>query len=141
MRGFEKAVMLQTLDHFWKEHLAAMDYLRQSVNLRGYAQKNPAQEFKRESFTMFESLLDTINIEIVKSLSSVVLNEKTSADDVEQQNNEDAQAQQETLGTTGVDDHEVEGVIQEDKQEKGEKVGRNDPCPCGSGKKYKNCHG
>ncbi|HCB54505.1 MAG TPA: preprotein translocase subunit SecA, partial [Gammaproteobacteria bacterium] len=86
MRGFEKAVMLQTLDHYWKEHLAAMDYLRQSVNLRGYAQKNPTQEFKRESFTMFESLLETINIEIVKSLSSVTINENTKADDVEQQN-------------------------------------------------------
>ena len=140
MRGFEKAVMLQTLDHFWKEHLAAMDYLRKSVNLRGYAQKNPTQEFKRESFTMFESLLDTINIEIVKSLSSVVLND-TNADNIEQQNNEDAQAQHETLGTTGVDNHEVEGVMQEDEQARVEKVGRNDPCPCGSGKKYKNCHG
>ena len=90
---------------------------------------------------MFESLLDTINIEIVKSLSSVVLNENTSADDVEQQNNENAQAQHETLGTTGVDNHEVEGVMQEDEQSKVERVGRNDPCPCGSGKKYKNCHG
>jgi len=90
---------------------------------------------------MFESLLDTINIEIVKSLSSVVLNENTSADDVEQQNNEGVQAQHETLGTTGVDNHEVESVMQEDEQAKVEKVGRNDPCPCGSGKKYKNCHG
>ena len=141
MRGFEKAVMLQTLDHYWKEHLAAMDYLRQSVNLRGYAQKNPTQEFKRESFTMFESLLDTINIEIVKSLSSVTINENTNADDVEQQNNEEVQAQHEALGTTGVDDHEVEAATQEDEQEEIEKVGRNDPCPCGSGKKYKNCHG
>ncbi|HAO70894.1 MAG TPA: preprotein translocase subunit SecA [Gammaproteobacteria bacterium] len=141
MRGFEKAVMLQTLDHYWKEHLAAMDYLRQSVNLRGYAQKNPTQEFKRESFTMFESLLDTINIEIVKSLSSVTINENTNADDVEQQNNEEAQAQHEALGTTGVDDHEVEAATQEDEQTKVEKVGRNDLCPCGSGKKYKNCHG
>jgi len=89
---------------------------------------------------MFESLLDTINIEIVKSLSSVVLND-TNADNIEQQNNEDAQAQHETLGTTGVDNHEVEGVMQEDEQARVEKVGRNDPCPCGSGKKYKNCHG
>ena len=143
MRGFEKAVMLQTLDHYWKEHLAAMDYLRQSVNLRGYAQKNPTQEFKRESFTMFESLLDTINIEIVKSLSSVTINENTNADDVEQQNNEEAQTQHEELGTTGVGDHEVEAATQaqEDEQTKVEKVGRNEPCPCGSGKKYKNCHG
>jgi preprotein translocase subunit SecA len=79
MRGFEKAVMLQTLDHFWKEHLAAMDYLRQSVRLRGYAQKNPTQEYKRESFAMFETLLSTINIEIVKALSSVAIDENTSA--------------------------------------------------------------
>jgi len=140
MRGFEKAVMLQTLDHFWKEHLAAMDYLRQSVNLRGYAQKNPTQEYKRESFAMFENLLDTINIEIVKSLSSVVLNENSGADDVEQQNNEGAQAEHNEIGTTGVDDHEVEAARHEGQSEF-EKVGRNEPCPCGSGKKYKNCHG
>ncbi len=82
LRTFEKAVMLQTLDHFWKEHLAAMDYLRQSVNLRGYAQKNPTQEYKRESFAMFESLLKTINIEIVKALSNVAVNEHTSAEDI-----------------------------------------------------------
>jgi preprotein translocase subunit SecA len=141
MRGFEKAVMLQTLDHFWKEHLASMDYLRQSVNLRGYAQKNPTQEYKRESFTMFEALLDTINIEIVKSLSSVTINEDTNADDVEQQNNEGAEAQHEDLGTPGVDDYEVEAVGQETYQREEEKVGRNEPCPCGSGKKFKNCHG
>jgi preprotein translocase subunit SecA len=141
MRGFEKAVMLQTLDHFWKEHLAAMDYLRQSVNLRGYAQKNPTQEYKRESFAMFEALLDTINIEIVKSLSSVTINKNTNADDVEQQNNEGAEAQHEDLGTPGVDDYEVEAVEQETHQRGEEKVGRNEPCPCGSGKKYKNCHG
>jgi preprotein translocase subunit SecA len=141
MRGFEKAVMLQALDHFWKEHLAAMDYLRQSVNLRGYAQKNPTQEYKRESFAMFEALLDTINIEIVKSLSSVTINEDTNADEVEQQNNEGAETQHEDLGTPGVDDYEVEAVGQETYQREEEKVGRNEPCPCGSGKKYKNCHG
>jgi preprotein translocase subunit SecA len=140
MRAFEKAVMLQTLDHYWKEHLAAMDYLRQSVNLRGYAQKNPTQEYKRESFTMFTELLDTIDIEIVKSLSSVTINEKTQVDEIEQQDNEQAQTQHDELGTTGVDDYEVETVQQQDKL-KFEKVGRNEECPCGSGKKYKNCHG
>ncbi len=112
MRGFEKAVMLKALDHYWKEHLASMDYLRQSVNLRGYAQKNPAQEYKRESYAMFTTLLDTINIEVVKALSSVVINEKTSASEIEQQDN---------------------------KPKK--KIGRNEPCPCDSGKKYKHCHG
>ena len=140
MRGFEKAVMLQTLDHYWKEHLAAMDYLRQSVNLRGYAQKNPTQEYKRESFAMFTELLDTIDIEIVKSLSSVTINENTDANEVEQQDNEQAEPQHDELGTAGVDDHEVEAAQQEDQPEF-EKVGRNEPCPCGSGKKYKNCHG
>jgi preprotein translocase subunit SecA len=140
MRAFEKAVMLQTLDHYWKEHLAAMDYLRQSVNLRGYAQKNPTQEYKRESFAMFTELLDTIDIEIVKSLSSVTINENTQADEIEQQNNEQAQTQHDELGATGVDDFKVESAQQQDKI-KFEKVGRNETCPCGSGKKYKNCHG
>ncbi len=140
MRGFEKAVMLQTLDHYWKEHLAAMDYLRQSVNLRGYAQKNPTQEYKRESFAMFTELLETIDIEVVKSLSSVTVNENTDATDVEQQDNQAAEAQHEELGTTGVDDQEV-AAEQQTYQREDEKVGRNDPCPCGSGKKYKNCHG
>ncbi len=141
MREFEKAVMLQTLDHYWKEHLAAMDYLRQSVNLRGYAQKNPTQEYKRESFAMFTSMLDTINIEIVKSLSSVVINENTDASDVEQQNNEGAQAQHEEVVTLGVDDAELEATQQNTYQREKQKVGRNDLCPCGSGKKYKKCHG
>lgn len=141
MRGFEKAVMLQTLDHYWKEHLAAMDYLRQSVNLRGYAQKNPAQEYKRESFAMFEALLETINIEIVKSLSSVSINENTSADDVAQQDNDQAQAQHEEINNDKDIEVEKDQSQQATYKRDEAKVGRNDPCPCGSGKKYKNCHG
>ncbi|KAA0452470.1 MAG: preprotein translocase subunit SecA [Candidatus Thioglobus sp.] len=137
MRGFEKAVMLQTLDHFWKEHLAAMDYLRQSVGLRGYAQKNPTQEYKRESFTMFETLLDTIDIEVVKALSSVTINPETSASDVEQQNNEAALGQHEEAANAQIANDENTQTY----QRSGKKVGRNDPCPCGSGKKYKSCHG
>ena len=78
MRTFEKAVMLRALDHHWKEHLLVMDQLRQSVNLRGYGQKNPVQEFKRESFAMFTDLLDTINVEIVKALCSVNLEQVSS---------------------------------------------------------------
>ncbi len=136
MRGFEKAVMLQTLDHYWKEHLAAMDYLRQSVNLRGYAQKNPTQEYKRESFAMFTDLLSVIDIEIIKSLSSVTINEETNAADVEQQDNAGAIAQHEEP----VADSEVAEESNTVKR-KGKKVGRNDPCPCDSGKKFKNCHG
>ena len=77
MRTFEKAVMLRALDHHWKEHLALMDHLRQSVNLRGYAQKNPVQEYKRESFSMFTLLLETINVEMVKALCSVSIEQNT----------------------------------------------------------------
>ena len=140
MRGFEKAVMLQTLDHHWKEHLAAMDYLRQSVNLRGYAQKNPTQEYKRESFAMFTELLDTINIEIVKSLSSVTINENTEASEVEQQDNAGAKPQHEDGADAGAVEEAADDK-QQTVQRESNKVGRNDPCPCGSGKKYKNCHG
>jgi preprotein translocase subunit SecA len=149
MRGFEKAVMLQTLDHFWKEHLAAMDCLRQSVKLRGYAQKNPTQEYKRESFAMFETLLNTINIEIVKALSSVAIDENTSAENVEQQDNSDISAiHSNPLG--GNTQHEAVAMENTDSetpndsqtyQRSGAKIGRNNPCPCGSGKKYKQCHG
>ena len=142
MRGFEKAVMLQTLDHYWKEHLAAMDYLRQSVNLRGYAQKNPTQEYKRESFAMFTELLETIDIEVVKSLSSVTINEDTNVSDVEQQDNQAAEPQHEQLDKTNTNEPEISGAAnQQTYQREDQKIGRNDPCPCGSGKKYKNCHG
>jgi preprotein translocase subunit SecA len=140
MRGFEKAVMLQTLDHFWKEHLASMDYLRHSVNLRGYAQKNPSQEYKRESFILFEALLDTINVEIVKALSSVSINPETNANEIEQQNNDEMQAQHQGVmaenASADADDNNTQTFQRSNK-----KIGRNDPCPCGSEKKYKNCHG
>ncbi len=136
MRTFEKAVMLRALDHHWKEHLAVMDQLRQSVNLRGYGQKNPVQEYKRESFDMFTDLLDTINVEIVKALSSVNL-EQVSAQ------------QKEIIEERERADHSEPALrkaspprrasMQQPKRNV--KVGRNDPCPCGSGKKYKQCHG
>jgi preprotein translocase subunit SecA len=136
MRTFEKAVMLRALDHHWKEHLAVMDQLRQSVNLRGYGQKNPVQEFKRESFEMFTQLLDTINIEIVKALSSVnleqvstqqkeIIEERVQADNPEPPQRK---APPSRRATPQIAKRNV-------------KVGRNDPCPCGSGKKYKQCHG
>jgi preprotein translocase subunit SecA len=136
MRTFEKAVMLRALDHHWKEHLAVMDQLRQSVNLRGYGQKNPVQEYKRESFDMFTQLLDTINIEIVKALSSVNL-EQVSAQQIEI-NEERARAdnpeppQRKASPSRRATPQTAKRNV---------KVGRNDPCPCGSGKKYKQCHG
>ena len=136
MRTFEKAVMLRALDHHWKEHLAVMDQLRQSVNLRGYGQKNPVQEYKRESFSMFTELLDTINIEIVKALCSVNLDQFGT----KQKEISAEREKSEGLGSSQSKPATRRGkAIQQQKRNL--KVGRNDPCPCGSGKKYKQCHG
>ena len=134
MRTFEKAVMLRALDHYWKEHLATMDHLRQSVNLRGYAQKNPVQEFKRESFTMFTSLLETINTEMVKALCAVSVDQKTES--VEASVNE-----HQSPKTSVKQAQNITKPKPAQLPKKAKKIGRNDPCPCGSGKKYKRCHG
>jgi preprotein translocase subunit SecA len=136
MRTFEKAVMLRALDHHWKEHLALMDHLRQSVNLRGYAQKNPVQEYKRESFTMFTLLLETINVEMVKALCSVSIEQKQSPEDESTPAEITQKAQPSTQQTKPAS---RPNVVQQPKRAK--KIGRNEPCPCGSGKKYKHCHG
>jgi len=136
MRTFEKAVMLRALDHHWKEHLAVMDQLRQSVNLRGYGQKNPVQEYKRESFDMFTELLDTINVEMVKALSSVNLEQ------VAPQQKEILEERESNKGPQVRLTAPPPGRSSSSQQPKRNlKVGRNDPCPCGSGKKYKLCHG
>ena len=137
MRVFEKAVMLRALDHHWKEHLSVMDHLRQSVNLRGYGQKNPVQEFKRESFSMFTLLLEVINIEMVKALCSVDTEQKNS--------NPEETPRAENPQRKNVPIQSKSPVVQRSattrRPVKPKKVGRNDPCPCGSGKKYKHCHG
>jgi preprotein translocase subunit SecA len=142
MRTFEKAVMLRALDHHWKEHLAVMDQLRQSVNLRGYGQKNPVQEYKRESFQMFTELLETINIEIVQALSSVNL-EQVGARQREIIEERGQAKSQETVAKKPLSSSRKNASSQPKsyKFQKSLKVGRNDPCPCGSGKKYKLCHG
>jgi len=137
MRTFEKAVMLRALDHHWKDHLAIMDQLRQSVNLRGYGQKNPVQEFKRESFSMFTTLLETINIEIVRALCSVNLEQVKTQSEVKPAvltNKEKSTPTQKRAAVT-------RKALSTGQPAKNLKVGRNDPCPCGSGKKYKQCHG
>jgi len=136
MRTFEKAVMLRALDHHWKEHLAVMDQLRQSVNLRGYGQKNPVQEYKRESFELFTQLLDTINIEIVKALSSVNLEQvgTQQKEIIEERVQADNPGPPQRRAPSS-----RRAALQQPKRNV--KVGRNDPCPCGSGKKYKQCHG
>ena len=137
MRAFEKAVMLRALDHHWKEHLAIMDQLRQSVNLRAIGQKNPIQEFKRESFSMFTELLETINIEIVQALCSVNLEQVSS----KQQEILEEQKQEESPRPVQRKAAPQRRVVSSKQPIKNLKVGRNDPCPCGSGKKYKQCHG
>lgn len=145
MRQFERSVMLQSLDNHWREHLAALDHLRQGIHLRSYAQKNPKQEYKREAFELFESLLNTVKTEVTKVTMLVQVKTEADVEAVEkptgvenvqyQHANYDealaapvAEAVQETLTSTPV-------------VRSGVKVSRNDPCPCGSGKKYKQCHG
>ncbi|MBG6245838.1 preprotein translocase subunit SecA [Candidatus Symbiopectobacterium sp. 'North America'] len=140
MRNFEKGVMLQTLDSLWKEHLAAMDYLRQGIHLRGYAQKDPKQEFKRESFSMFANMLESLKYEVISTLSKVQVRMPEEVEALEQQRREEAErlARQQQLS------HQSDDQISAAAAAAGQgdrKIGRNDPCPCGSGKKYKQCHG
>lgn len=140
MRNFEKGVMLQTLDSLWKEHLAAMDYLRQGIHLRGYAQKDPKQEYKRESFAMFAAMLESLKYEVISVLSKVQVRMPEEVEAMEQQRREEAERLARQQQLSHVDDETV--AAQSLASQTGErKVGRNDPCPCGSGKKYKQCHG
>ncbi len=137
---FERNVMLQTLDTHWREHLAALDHLRQGIHLRGYAQKNPKQEYKREAFELFEALLDSVRFEVTRLLMTVQIR----AEEVNE-TAPHAEVQNVQYHHAGYD--EALGNPDEEKGSKGQplhagpKVGRNDPCPCGSGKKYKQCHG
>ncbi|MES2499283.1 MAG: preprotein translocase subunit SecA [Pseudomonadota bacterium] len=150
MRQFERAVMLQSIDSHWREHLAALDHLRQGIHLRSYAQKNPKQEYKREAFALFEGLLNTVKSEVTKVTMLVQVKTRDDVEAVEKPadvanvqyqhadfdealaNPSDELSGQENAQTANSSEPSVrEGV----------KVGRNDPCPCGSGKKYKQCHG
>ena len=147
-RQFEKSVMLQTLDTLWKEHLAAMDYLRQGIHLRGYAQKDPKQEYKRESFNMFANMLESLKYDVIGILSRVQIRSQEEVDEAERQRQAEIerlmakqQANHESMTTI---DGENDGQSSNSSQpivRTQAKVGRNDPCPCGSGKKYKHCHG
>ncbi|MEQ5222814.1 preprotein translocase subunit SecA [Providencia alcalifaciens] len=142
MRNFEKGVMLQTLDTLWKEHLASMDYLRQGIHLRGYAQKDPKQEYKRESFSMFANMLEALKYEVISTLSKVQVRLPEEVEALEQQRREEAErlAKKQHLSHEA----EAESLMTETEAKiatQGHKIGRNDPCPCGSGKKYKQCHG
>ncbi|TDQ58124.1 protein translocase subunit secA [Mesocricetibacter intestinalis] len=136
MRNFEKGVMLQTLDELWKEHLAAMDHLRQGIYLRGYAQKDPKQEYKKESFQMFTEMLDALKLTVIRTLSRVQVRTQEEIEQAEKMRQEAAQRE-----TANMQYHGGSDGVQGEQGEKGRKIGRNEPCPCGSGKKYKYCHG
>ena len=153
MRRFESHVFLQVLDGLWKEHLATMDHLRQGIHLRGYAGKNPKQEYKRESFELFQEMLDNVKYDVAKFLSKVQIQTEDEVAVAQERRREEAQAENAKLHAEHAEvsalhdgsqtqDPELEA---EEKDEpfvrEGKKVGRNEPCPCGSGKKFKQCHG
>ncbi|NWG30260.1 MAG: preprotein translocase subunit SecA [Rhodocyclaceae bacterium] len=141
-QGFERSVMLQSLDTHWREHLAALDHLRQGIHLRGYAQKNPKQEYKREAFELFEALLNSVRNEVTRLLMTVEIRSEAQIEEAEQ-----VHPQVENVQYHHADYEEAlaSAATAEKKPQPQEralpKVGRNDPCPCGSGKKYKHCHG
>ncbi|MDD5409839.1 MAG: preprotein translocase subunit SecA [Methylobacter sp.] len=147
LRHFEKSVMLQVLDNSWKEHLAAMDYLRQGIHLRGYAQKDPKQEYKREAFEMFTNLLEHIKYEVIEILFKVQVRQEEDIRAIDEQRQLPKEMHFEHAEVSAL--QEPEELPQASEQETvdqpfvrgGNKVGRNDPCPCGSGKKFKHCHG
>ncbi|BBL87794.1 protein translocase subunit SecA [Vibrio rotiferianus] len=148
LRNFEKSVMLQTLDTLWKEHLAAMDHLRQGIHLRGYAQKNPKQEYKRESFELFEGLLEALKTDVITVLSRVRVQQQEEVERMEEQRRAQAeeaarraQAQHAAAQNPLSEGEESEEGSHQPMVREERKVGRNEPCPCGSGKKYKQCHG
>jgi preprotein translocase subunit SecA len=161
LHNYERAVMLQSIDTHWREHLAALDYLRQGIHLRGYAQKQPKQEYKREAFELFGAMLDSIKREVTRHLMAVQVRSQEEVEEAERRAEEAARAlknvqYQHADFSPGVGDEPAEQIaegvpvrIPDDGQgpspepfvRSTQKVGRNDPCPCGSGKKFKQCHG
>ncbi|WP_395008183.1 preprotein translocase subunit SecA [Undibacterium sp.] len=148
--GFERSVMLQSIDNHWREHLAALDHLRQGIHLRGYAQKNPKQEYKREAFELFGQMLDQIKNEVVRIVVTVRIQ---SREEIEAAEKQMAQSQIENVhyqhaefdANASPEEMLAPSPVTADEQtpmtDHGFKIGRNDPCPCGSGKKFKQCHG
>jgi len=146
MHHYERAVMLQSLDSHWREHLAALDHLRQGIHLRGYAQKNPKQEYKREAFELFTNMLEAIKNEVSKILLTVQIKSEQQVEAVAEslRSPDNIQFHHDSYKETLVEDTEYERAQEEKTQpfvRQNEKVGRNQSCPCGSGKKYKQCHG
>ena len=151
MRMLEKHIMLNVLDDNWKQHLARMDYLRQGIHLRGYAQKQPKQEYKSEAFELFGEMLDKVKREVVTLLARVRIRNEAEVAAMEAEERRQAQAiagqmqfQHANVGGLGADEEAAQvqaGQMATALQSDMPKVGRNDPCPCGSGKKFKHCHG
>jgi preprotein translocase subunit SecA len=148
MRHFEKSVMLQVLDNSWKEHLTAMDYMRKGIHLRGYAQKDPKQEYKREAFEMFTNLLDHIKYEVTRILFRVQVRQEEDVQAMDEQMQAPRELHFEHAEVSGISEYDPQAAVEEQSEQQaqpfireGSKVGRNDPCPCGSGKKFKQCHG
>ena len=147
-RRLEKQLMLQILDSLWKEHLATMDHLRQGIGLRGYAGRNPKQEYKREAFELFQSMLHNMKAEFIRFVSLVQISPQDDPDAIEKQRREEQGHEQVTaehadaagIGEAAESDQSDDAAAKPLVRE-GEKIGRNAPCPCGSGKKYKQCHG
>ena len=145
---FERSVMLQAVDHHWRENLAALDQLRQGIHLRGYAQKNPKQEYKREAFELFQTFLDTVKHEVTKTLMTVRVRTREEVEAAEAAARQEAEALEARMRlqhpSASAEGEAGEGDTDEALapfKRFGKKIGRNDPCPCGSGKKYKACHG
>ncbi|MAL99893.1 MAG: preprotein translocase subunit SecA [Alteromonadaceae bacterium] len=155
-RNFEKQVFLQVLDTLWKEHLSNMDHLRRGIHLRGYAQKNPKQEYKRESFALFQTMLESIKTDVIRVVSHVKVQSREKIEEVEKRRKEELERQLARAETRHEESSELSDSGR-DEADSGQgkpsgsqakpfmrderKVGRNEPCPCGSGKKYKQCHG
>jgi preprotein translocase subunit SecA len=139
MRQIEKIVMLQTLDSLWKDHLLAMDHLKESIGLRGYAQLNPLVEYQKEGFSMFEALMGTMQMDVVEKVFSVQTVREQSVQQLEQQTPRPQRVVMSHGGQT--EQAPASGPPPGAVKREADKVGRNDPCPCGSGKKYKRCHG
>jgi preprotein translocase subunit SecA len=144
---YERYVMLQILDAHWREHLAALDHLRQGIHLRGYAQKNPKQEYKREAFELFGAMVEAVKLEVIKTLTAVQIKTQDDIKPDDQAHVENVRQVHPTSDGAAQAEPESNGEVAVAEAPKpkpvrvGQKVGRNDPCPCGSGKKYKQCHG
>ncbi|OAI52283.1 preprotein translocase subunit SecA [Betaproteobacteria bacterium SCGC AG-212-J23] len=144
---YERYVILQILDAHWREHLAALDHLRQGIHLRGYAQKNPKQEYKREAFELFGTLVESVKLEVIKTLTAVQIRTQEDLKPDDASHVENVQPiHPSSAGATEMEPENGEVAVAEAPKSKptvrgAEKIGRNDPCPCGSGKKYKHCHG